>query len=182
MQKIAGKLFGLTDVSRAGYTSLAAQITRHDSIGNAYKQTGEQLFVGLSQTLTALGRPTVIVPPASVDNVIGLGTLTVVASATGGTGGTNQLTVLVQTNTALQNILVQTTAQVSAGRSFFGRSQYRQTSALLHPTAAAKDITAAYVARFGALQVGQKLSLTLVPCTDNGFQGSESRATVIVTA
>lgn len=179
----ASKAWGtLTDVARAGYTSLASSITLRDSIGNAFKPTGDQLFVSLSQTLTALGKPTVIVPPSGVDAVIALGTLTVVASVAGGTGGTNQLTVLVQTNTATQNILVRASGQVSAGRSFFGRSQYRQVSALLHPSAAAKDITAAYVAKFGALHLGQKLSLSLVPCSDNGFQGSESKANVIVTA
>lgn len=172
----------LTDTARSGYTSLANQITLHDAIGNAYKPTGDQLFVSLSQTLTALGKPTVTTPPASLDSVIALGTLTVVASVAGGTAGANLLTVLVQTNTATQNILVRASAQVSAGRSFFGRSQYRQVSALLHPSAAAKDITTAYVARFGALRLGQKLSLSLVPCSDNGFQGSETKINVVVAA
>ena len=170
----------LTSAQMAGWIALGTQITLRDSIGNSYKPTGEQMYVSLNQTLAALGKPAISTAPGTPDTVIGLGGLTVVASATGGTGSTNQFTVLVTTNTATQSILVRATAQVSPGRNFFGRSQYRQITSFFHPASGVKDITAAYNAKFGTMRAGSKISLVLIPVTDNGFQGSESRLDVIV--
>lgn len=78
-------------------------------------------------------------------------------------------------------LVVEATGQVSAGRSFFRRSEYKFVQVTAAAAASPANILAAYNALFGALVSGQKIGLRLTPFTSTGFPGTPFYTTITVT-
>lgn len=139
----------LTSVQRAGWTSLAGQMQRTDSLGQGYTLTGFQAFVSVNNNLAAAGDAALddapaLVTPESIATV----TLTLSSSAIS----------VAYTPTPLgtgERLFVYASPQRSAGREYEGDLRLIQVSAAA--AASPLDVETAYNARFGAQVTGNRI-------------------------
>jgi hypothetical protein len=171
---------GLTATQQAGWTSLAASIITKNSLGVSYTPTGSQLYVQCNRVLNTIGQATISAPPALVPSFADM--LPIAATATAGTPTFAVTTSLGAAPTGFV-FLVRATPQSSAGRSFFGQSQYRVIANYPSSSFASLNILAAYTARFGTLAAGRKIavSVSLVQ-TSSGLESVPAYTTVVVGA
>ena len=172
----------LTDEQRAGWTALAKQVTLHDSLGNKYAPSGQQLYVSCKSNGATVG---LIVPddaPAVPDGAIDITGLAVVATVEAAAPNTQTLTLSYESDASLGIFAYGTTAQFSAGRSFVGPSQYRFTGDQLGPKPTPISILAKYQALHGNLVVGSKLALSIKGITPHGFASLPQVMIVTVAA
>jgi hypothetical protein len=137
-------------------------VTLKSKLGTTYHPTGAQLFVSCNKHLANVGITTQLSSPPSIPSIPGLTTFTATPAGSGTTvtGWGLAVTPNLATNFAVQ---VRATAVFTNGRTFIGKSQYRNiwgiNPAPTQPTNT--SIWAAYVARFGPLpatgQVGFQL-------------------------
>ena len=172
----------LTDAQRQGWTSLAAQVTLSDSLGNKYKPSGQQLYVGCNSNLATLGNPAIANAPAVPDTLPQLANFVVVASVETAAPHTHLLTIQFSGGTSSIDVICAATAQFSAGRSFVGPSQFRYLTDAAGVHTSPFDITVPYEAMHGSLVVGAKLAVSIKAISPNGFAGAPIRADVVVTA
>lgn len=161
----------LTDVQRAGWTSLGLDITRTDSIGQTYNLTGFQAYCLVNNNNLAAGNAIVSAAPLLVDPGTLL-TLTVTLTAAAFS--------LAYTATPLSagvRIFASASPQRSAGRAFEG--DFRLIAVSAAAAASPLVLTTAYAARLGTPVTGMKvfLSLTLY---QGGFQGPPLLSSAIV--
>jgi hypothetical protein len=154
---------GLTDAQRAGWTSLGEQMTRTDSLGQAYTLTGFQAFVSVNSVLLYSGGAALSAAPAlsSPDAL-----LTTTITSTGGTLSVAYTATPMPANTKLA---VFASPQRSAGRSFEG--DYRLLGVTAAAAASPFNALATYTAKFGAPVVGNKIFIMLVAIF-SGFESS----------
>lgn len=172
---------GLSEAQRMGWTSLAAQVTLRDALGNSYKPTGQQLYVGNNTNLTNAGLAVIDDAPAVPDAVPDVELSGVIASVEASTPFTHTLSLYMGGGTTGQIVLISATAQYSAGRSYVGRSQYRILEPLPLPATVPTSILSPYENLFGSLVVGSKLSVSIVGITVHGFASIPSRVDTLVT-
>jgi len=150
----------ITDLQRAGWESLGSQISRTDSLGQAYTLNGFMAYCSVNNNNVAAGdaivsdAPALVTPSALLTAVI---TLTAAAFS------------IAYTPTPLaagQRLFSNASLQRSAGRSFEG--DYRLIAVSAAAAASPANIFAAYSARAGTPVVGNKVFLSL-QVYDTGF-------------
>ena len=165
------------------WNAVAPEYTRSNVFGDNLPLSGQTLFTKLKSTLVNAGitsDPSPINPvtvPAVVAGAItaDVSTGTIVIAGVGAT-------------TADDVLVVSATAPVSAGRTFFGRSQFRNITTKNASTAAGDlDITAAYEDVFGDILttpfVGQKLQVSITRVMiANGQSGVAFKQDCIIQA
>lgn len=143
----------LTDLLRAGWESLGAQMTRTDALGQSYALNGFSAFVSVNNNKLAAGDAVVTAAPGLVTpDAVVVGTVTLTAAAF----------TVAYTATPLPTgarLLVYASPQRSAGRAFEGdlRLVYASAAAAASPA----NIFAGYTARFGTPVVGNKVFLAV---------------------
>lgn len=171
----------LTDPERAGWVALAATVTLSDMLGNKYKPSGQQLYVGCNGNLATIGFPAIATAPATPDTLPPLSSLDLIATIGTAAPHTHRLSLQLNTTPADSNIACYVTPLFSAGRSFVGPGQFRYLSDFTGGASAPFDLTAQYEAMFGPLVLGAKLAVQMKAIGPNGFAGQPIRSTVIVS-
>jgi len=171
---------GLTDAQRLQWNTQAPLINLYDTLGQSYTPSGAQFYSSINLYRTITGQAALSAPPIA-DTPPALTSLSVTA-----TGGTPTLSITFAAAIASGEFLViQATAPNSAGRNFFGRSEYKQIAVLTNSDTSPYDALADYAAVFGALDsgdVGSKISIRAVPVSANGFAQAHARADVILSS
>lgn len=160
---------GLTASQRLAWNSQAATITKVNSLGQSYSPSGFGFFTGINTVRLAVGLAVVTSPPT-------FGTSAVVTSAsvvsTGSTGV--QTVTFAPAIAAASYYVLRATAVSSPGKTFFGRSQYKDVAYLSVTDTSPYVATTAYAAVFGAIgtgDVGKRIAWQLVPVDSSGHQG-----------
>ena len=180
LSSLSGQWKGLTQVQIAAWAALATGITLKDSLGNSYTPTGNQLFVGLNQTLTQIAGTAITNAPGAPPDFPDM--LPISATATAGTPSLTVVTSLAAAPTGF-TFLLRATPQGSAGRSFFGTSKYRVVGHFASSSYASINALSAYTTKFGALVAATKLSLRLsLVQTSTGFESMYAESTIVVGA
>lgn len=141
LQTTAAAWRALSSTQRQGWTDLAGNISRTDSLGSSYTQNGFSCYcmVNLNRLAagdTALTDAPAYLPPADMTSI----TLT-------GTTSTLSLAYTPTPLSANEKLLIYASPQVSAGRLFNGN--FRLLSVTAAAAASPANIFAAYQARFG---------------------------------
>jgi hypothetical protein len=146
----------LTASQIAGWNATASTITLKDSLGNSYKPTGSQLYVGNNMNLFLAGESTVAAPPASRPDFPEFAPIGGTATA-----GTPAFTVATGSAAAPTGYLfvVKATPQLSAGISFIGKSRYRNIQVFPASAFASLNVLTDYTAVFGTLVAGQTIGV-----------------------
>ena len=172
----------LTEVQRAGWVSLAATVTLHDTLGNKYAPTGQQLYVSCNGNLAACGQAPISTAPASAGGAPDVTITELVATVETATPHTQTLTVDLAGGVDTDFVLIYATPLFSAGRNFVGPSQYRIISIQQFAGATPVDSIDDYQAEFGNLAVGSKLSVKIKSVSASGFAALPVRQDIIVSA
>lgn len=165
----------MDDTKRAAWNALASNYPVKDKFGAAHTLTGLQMFQKLNRVLATMGVAAITTPPATLAAEYP-GALTVVATV----AGPNTLTVDFATDpTAADNAMIFGAAQQSAGRAFVG-NKYRFLDNA--PAPGPIDISAKYVAKFGALIAGKKVPILVKYANvTTGAVGTPSAALQVVS-
>lgn len=159
----------LTAAQRLAWNTQAPTVILVDALGQQYSPTGQQYFVGLNANRILLGLAQATTPPAQQ-------TAAVITSASfTAVGATGVVTVTFAPAIAASSFYeLLGAAPQSAGRTFFGRSQFKHLATLTNTDTSPYVATAAYAAVFGGLavgDVGKRIALRLRPFSSNGFAG-----------
>lgn len=143
----------LTDVQRAGWSSLGNSMTRTDSLGQAYSLTGLQAYISVNSTNLTAGNAVVSAAPAlSTPGSL----LTVTPTLTSAAFS------IAYTATPLAagaRAFIFCSPQRSAGRSF--EADYRLIAVTAAAAASPANIFTAYSARLGTPVTGNKIFMQL---------------------
>lgn len=169
----------LTAGQREQWNTQAPLISLVDSLGSTYTPSGAQFYSSVNLNRSICGQSALSAPPI-VD------TPPAIASASLAVSGTTPAFDLTFSAAIAAGdfLIVQATAPSSAGRSYFGRSEYKQIAVLDSTDTSPADLQADYEAVFGALDtgdVGAKVSVRLVPVSANGFAQAHFRADAIIS-
>lgn len=169
---------GLSASAIAAWNSAVSSFASTDIFGDLKNPSGLNLYVKLNANLSEVGASPIGLPPLPA-SVIGPETITLTATA-----GTPALSVA-WTGGAIgadYNWIVRATPQVSPGKSFV-KNLFRNIQVLPAADTTPTAILANYVARFGALIEGEKISVEIVPVNIvTGQKGTPISSTVIVGA
>lgn len=147
---------GLAGASRAAWDNAVSSFARTDIFGDIKQPTGLNLYTKLNANILNAGGVAITVPPSS--NVAPANVIFTPAAAAGaGTFTLGFAPTPVPANTAY---LVDCTPMVGAGISFL-KNRYRRTTQLAAATVTGASISAAYVAKFGALTAGKKIGVRI---------------------
>jgi hypothetical protein len=165
----------LTSAQRAAWIALAKGTPVKDVFGASIILTGLQLFQQLNRSLATIGVAQILTPPVTLV-AEEAGNATIVANHTGPV-----LSILPSTfNTGVSDWVIRASPPVSPGKVFIGSKLVvvKFGSTVL---AAAQTFATEYIAKFGALQVGQQIfaSITYVNNT-SGAQGRPAQSQTIV--
>jgi hypothetical protein len=177
---LSGGWKGLTQSQRDGWSALASGITLKDSLGNSYKPSGSQLYVGNNRNLSQIGETVVDDAPTSkpdFEDITPLG-----LTATAGTP-------LVEISTGLSAaptgtvFLIKASPQLSPGISFVGLSRMRVIQFDAASLFATLIVTTNYTARFGAPVAGSGIFVAVTQVDiATGFSSTVATASTIVAA
>jgi hypothetical protein len=171
----------LTEAQRNGWKALAATVTLNDRYGNAYKPTGQQLYVGANGVLSLSGDQTDDAPGSNFGPAYpGSGAL---MAKRGAAAAQDVITLSVSTVPANTSFVVLATPQFSAGQAYISPSAYRVLQVFGPGAAGVKDLKAAYEARFGRPVIGQKIALKMYAyAMDAGIKSQEFTSETVVIA
>lgn len=164
---------GLTDLLRAGWTSLGGMMTRTDALGQSYTLTGFQAYCSVNNNNLAVGNAVVSAAPALLTPTA-LDTVTPTATA-----ATFSVAFTPTPPAAGRRVIVYCSPQRSAGRSFEGDLRLVFVSAAA--AASPANIFSAYQTRFGVPVVGNKVFVTCA-VYDSGFLSGPNTTSVVVSA
>lgn len=165
----------LTDTQRAAWISLAKANPVRDVFGATITLTGLQMFQKLNRALQTIGVAEILTPPVSLSAESPSSGL-IVANHTGPV-----LTILPGTfNTGADDWVIRAAPQTNAGRSFIGSKLVvvKFGSTVL---AAAQSFATEYIAKFGALQVGQRVFASIQYVNNTtGAEGTPAQSSTLV--
>lgn len=142
----------LTAAERLQWNAVTTQFKRKDTLGNIHTLSGINLYKGLNQALFVAGQSLLVAPPVPA-GATNINTASVAISA----GGSTMVLTHAPTPTPAGNtIVVYATAPLSPGISFV-KNQLRKITTIPAATATGESLQAAYVAKFGATILGQKI-------------------------
>ena len=162
LQAFSAAFKSLTASQVQGWNALALTVTLKSKLGTTYHPTGQQLFVSCNKHLANVGITTQLSTPPAIPSIPGLTTFTAtpVGSGTTVTSWGLATTPNLPANFAVQ---VRATAVMTGGRTFVGKSAYRNiwgiNPAPTQPTNA--TIFSAYIARFGPLPASGTVNFAL---------------------
>lgn len=146
--------FTLSDAQRAAWMALAAITSYTNQFGNTYHPTGLQLYQGCNRNLQLCGLVPIDAAPGNLDVDVPL-TLTVAAIlATQELNATFTPTPI----PAAHYMAFDAVAGHNPGRNFHGAG-YRFVGAFAPALASPRELAAAYIAKFGALRSGTKVTI-----------------------
>lgn len=150
----------LTASQIAGWNALGSTVTLKSKLGTTYNPTGQQLFVSCNKHLAEIGITTQLSVAPTVPSIPGITTFTSTPATLGGTITTWGLAVTpnLEANFALQ---IRATATMSAGRTFVGKSQYRNIYGVNPSPSQPPNIFTQYVAKFGPLSASGQVGFEL---------------------
>jgi hypothetical protein len=161
----------LTAAQRAGWASLGAQMSRTDSIGQAYTLNGFAAYCSVNNNKAAAGDALVSDAPALVTpTALASATITLTAAAFS----------IAYTPTPLgagERAFIFVSPQTSAGRAFGG--DLRLLAVTAAAAASPHNALAAYTARFGVPVVGNRVFITL-HVYKGGFQSGPLTTSAVV--
>jgi hypothetical protein len=170
-QEFAAAWRALTDAQRAAWTSLGSQMQRTDSLGQVYTLTGLQAFTSVNNTLRISGQPTVTdPPPLTTPDPLASITVTLSTSAFSVAFTPTPLG-------AQEWIQIWASPQRSAGRQF--ENDFRLVFAGALASASPANILAAYSARFGSPQAGNRIFIRAYRCA-LGFSSQPITTSAVV--
>lgn len=164
----------LTTAQRNQWTALGAQMTQTNSIGEATTLTGLQAFVSVNQLKLTAGQAVVTTAPV-LDSAPTFtpGTLTLTAT------GTAALTLAFSgSGVASQSFRIYATGNLSAGRNFIRKSQYRLLQTIAGNSTSPVNLVSSWQAAYGTItvaMVGAKVSFLIVPVSTSGIAGPPVR-------
>jgi hypothetical protein len=174
LQAFSAAFKSLTASQVQGWNALALTVTLKSKLGTTYHPTGQQLFVSCNKHLANVGITVQLSTPPAIPSIPGLTTFTAtpVGSGTTVTSWGLATTPNLPANFAVQ---VRATAVMTGGRSFVGKSAYRNiwgiNPAPTQPTNA--TIFSAYIARFGPLPASGTVNFALrIVDPVSGFAGT----------
>jgi hypothetical protein len=139
----------LTDVQRAGWESLGAEISRTDAIGQTYTLNGFMAFCSVNNNKLAVGdAPVTSAPTITVPANVATVTVTLTAAAFSVAYTTTPLATGVR-------LLAYCSPQRSAGRAF--ENDFRLIAFSTAAAASPLVLTTAYAARLGTPVVGNRI-------------------------
>jgi hypothetical protein len=142
---------GLTAAQQAAWNSFGALQIKTNRIGHKSPQTGFNAFVQYNQVLANAGIAQISVPPSTV-SIAALTSLSLTAVHAGATTVTYAATPV----PANQNLLIQTTGNLSAGKSFV-KNRFRTIHYAAAAAASPYVATTAQNAKWGAPTLGSKI-------------------------
>ena len=155
----------LTATEQAAWATYADSHPIVDSLGQAIKLTGHQMYVAINTQLQNCGQASNSVPPVSSATVAPVVTVYTAVAATGVVTIT-----MTASGGASDFILVAFARPQSAGRSQV--SAFWQADVLPGDSVGNATEGAKVVAQFGALVAGQRLFLKLTPVNEYGVTGT----------
>jgi hypothetical protein len=162
----------LSDLQRQRWDAAAQTVPTHPSLNQYSRLSGQQLWVKINSTLRCIGQPPVDEPPAPV--VFGpnpVGELIIDYDPVG------NLRLRLAVGTTVEDLMLSAETPRSAGRLKHRRVCY--LGLLGSPIDGQCDITAAYIARFGRPNPGQKVFV--VTCQHkNGWKSQDYATSAIV--
>lgn len=177
LASLASSWRGLTQSERDGWNSASPNFPQTDSLGQTVLLTGEQLYVRSNANLIQIAEPqiTSAPPPTSFAILSFDGIVLTVAAFTVG--------FLPDPVPVGFSLVFRATRPVSAGKQFFGQSEFRFVSFAGAGDVSPKDLFAQYVAIFGDLTglVGSKVAIEMFLVEEaSGLAGIPVRATQII--
>lgn len=171
---------GLSQAQRDGWNSAAANFPQQDNLGNTIYLTGAQLYSRCNANIELIGgTPIVNAPSPTSFDVLALTGLTMSAA-----GGTVSLA-FTPTVPAGYSLVIRGSAPVSAGKSFFGKSQFRFLQVAAAAATSPQALGTAYVGVFGAItsKAGQKVAVeAFLMETLTGLAGIPVRVSDVIGA
>jgi len=160
----------LSQSARDAWDAAVDDFEKTNIFGDTVKPTGKNLYTGLNVNLSEIGESTLSSPPSPVaipePEVTGL---TLEAA-----GGTVEAQVIGLDASVAYKVLA--TRPLSAGVGFF-KNKYRLISIADGAGTSPFDLSADYVAKFGAFSSGQKIAIKFVPVVKStGQKGIGSAA------
>lgn len=169
---------GLTDDQRAAWSASTGNFPAKDRLGDSITLTGANLYQRINQNLYLVGIASLSEPPLPT-SVTPLTSLTLTAAA--GTPAMSLVFAPTPVPTGYK-LIVEATAQQSAGRSFV-KNKYRRIATVAAAATSPYDLLADYNAKFGSLTAGTKV---FVRCkfidTATGFESQYIATDCIVAA
>ena len=164
---------GITDAQRAAWASFADGTPYTDALGQSIRLTGHQMFVAVNTQLQNCGVAINPVPPLS--NVTMAPTVSVATLTHLGVG-----TLTLNAGGLVTDfVLISFSKPQGSGRSFVGN--YWQQLHIQANVVAATLFGPAYIAQFGAVNVGQKVFYKLTPVNQYGVTGTPTKGVIIVS-
>jgi hypothetical protein len=157
----------LTAGQRAGWLSLGAEMSRTDSLGQAYSLTGFQAYCSVNNILSVSGSALISDAPA-LATPAGLLTMTLTL--------TSAAFSVAYTTTPLAagvKAIIRVSPQRSAGRNF--EADFRVLTVTAAAAASPVNILSAYTAKFGVPVTGNKIFVSV----SNSISGFESPALIV---
>ena len=173
----------LTASQIQGWNALGATVTLKSKLGTTYNPTGQQLFVSCNKHLANVGITTTLLNPPSIPSIPGITTFTSTPVGNGTTVTSWGLATTPNLSTSYA-VQVRATATQSNGRSFTGKSQYRNVWGVNpSPTQPTNTtIFTDYIARFGPLPASGLVAFELRYVDPvSGFAGTPVSCTASYT-
>lgn len=153
----------LTDVQRAGWTSLGLQMSRTDSLGQVYNLTGFGAYCSVNNNNLAAGNAVVSAAPT-------FATPTGIVTATPTlTSAAFSIAYTVTPLAAGARLFVYTSPQRAAGRNF--EADYRLIFVSAAAAASPANVFSAYQARLGTPVTGNRIFMSLT-VYQSGFEST----------
>lgn len=161
----------LTASQRLGWSLLAPNVPRTNSLGQTYVLAGNALYSATNLLRDAVGSavlddapaldsPPIITSATLTVSVAGLDGISLAYTATGGLAG--------------NDIIIRATAPRSPGRDYTSRSELKQITTILGNAASPIGLEAFYETVFGAgweTQIGNEIVVEMFPVSANGLPG-----------
>lgn len=168
---------GLTQAQIDAWNNASLDFPKSNRVADRIYLSGENLYIRCNTNLALVGGTPITAPPLPT-SIPSLDTLNLTVSNGGGTVVIDFTPSPTDPNTAYK---IWMTPGLSPGRNYV-KNRFRQIGVLAPGSASPNDITALYVARFGAIPpVGQKVFVKLVPVdTASGLEGFFRQAETLV--
>lgn len=169
---------GLTAAQRAAWNAAVNSFQRTDIFGDLKSPTGLNLYTRLNAGLLHVGAAVISTPPAST-NAPDYPSATPAAAAGAQSFSVAFTVTPVPANT---NYVIETTQQVSAGKSFV-KNLYRTTKIIAAAGASPSNIAAVWIAKNGALVVGKTIGVRIYAIdTTTGIRSQATSQLITVAA
>lgn len=160
---------GITQAQRTAWNAAVSDYKKTDIFGDIQNPSGFNLYVKLNANLINIGIASISTPPLPV--AVSVFTSATLAAAAG--AQTLSLTVLPAVQPTSETIIVRATPNQSAGKTFV-KSEFRQIGTFTTATAGAYDLSAMFIAKFGAIgPAGTKIFVEVTHVNETTGQQSQ---------